>query len=66
MWFANMTPAIRSRGKILPIETEGIDQSMDTAAGTVDSESALILPVTGTSFYWIWVLYSRVNNTLFL
>jgi cathepsin E len=66
-----LTLAARSRGKILPIET-GIAQSirygtspvpiMDTAAGTVDTGSTLILLATGTSFYWIWVLYTRVNH----
>ncbi|KAF8495795.1 hypothetical protein F5888DRAFT_1804767 [Russula emetica] len=63
----------RSRGKILSIET-GVSASpsgtvpsspvpiMDTATGTVDTGSTLILLATGTSFYWIWVLYSKVNN----
>jgi hypothetical protein len=66
-----LTLAARSRGKILPIET-GIAQSirygtspvpiMDTAAGTVDTGNTLILLGTGTSFYWIWALYTRVNH----
>jgi hypothetical protein len=35
---------------------------MNTAAGTVDTGSALILRISGTPFYGMRVLYSRVNN----
>lgn len=30
---------------------------MNTAAGTVDTGSTLVILASGTSFYWIWVLY---------
>ena len=71
-FIADLNPRGQITRKNLANRNWGIGQSiwygtspvpiMDIAAGTVDTGNTLILLVTGTSFYWIRVLYNRANN----